>query len=59
MKFHVGIIHRSLSNFIVEAETAQEAKEKARELFFNGASETFLGNEFDEIESVSPFEIRE
>lgn len=60
-KFAVPVIYRGLSNFIVEAETPEKAKELARTGFHLGTEPDILilGNEFEEIERVGePEEVK-
>jgi hypothetical protein len=51
-RYEVRVVYRGLSNFIVEAATPEEAKEKAREMFNNGEEAPVLGNEWEEIDTV-------
>lgn len=58
-KFAVPVLYRGLSNFIVEAETPEKAKELARTDFHLGTEPDILGNEFEEIERVGePEEVK-
>jgi len=52
-KYEVGIIYRGLSNFIVEADNKEHARELARAAFINGEPPVIMGNEFERIENVS------
>lgn len=49
-KFCVPIVYKGLSNFIVEANSAGEAMEKAVEEFNNGAMPELLGNEYEVVD---------
>jgi hypothetical protein len=51
-KYEVPIIYVGLSNFIVEAETEEQAREKARLKFRGGEQPDVLGNEWEEIERI-------
>jgi hypothetical protein len=50
--FAVPVVYRGQSNFIVEAETPEEAKRLAEEKFKNGNLPDAFGNEWEEIEKV-------
>ncbi len=52
MNFCVPIIARRQVNYIVDAESQQEANDKAMEMFREGEEPTTLGNEWEEIERV-------
>jgi hypothetical protein len=56
MKYCVYVLYRGTSNYIVEAATPEEAEEKAREEYANGAMPPLLGNEWEEIENISCIE---
>ena len=55
--YEVPMIYRGLANFIVSAETQEEAEKIARSKFTNGDQPDMLGNEAEEIERVG--EIKE
>jgi hypothetical protein len=58
-KYCVPIVYRGLSNFIVEAESFEQAKVMAREAFAHGkntAQEVPLGNEWEQIEKIGVVE---
>jgi hypothetical protein len=48
----VPVVYRGLSNYMVEAETAEDARLKASEAFRNGDGEAFLGDEWQEIDTI-------
>jgi hypothetical protein len=50
MKYEVPIIYTGLANFIVEADSPEEAKEKAKLKFNGGEPEDTLGNEWEEFD---------
>ena len=56
-KFEVPVIYKGLTNYIVEAETPEEASRKANQLFRNSEGSVDLGNEWEEIDHVG--EIKE
>ena len=56
MKFCVPIIYRGQSNFIVEADTPEEAEAKARTRYDNGDVGDELGNEWEEVERIGEIE---
>lgn len=57
-KFEVKIYYTGLENYIVEADSFLEAKEKARIRFINGEKGAQLGNEYENIEEVEAEEIQ-
>lgn len=56
MKYCVPIVSRGLSNFLVEANNTEEAKEEAIRQFNNGEIPASCGNEWEEIEQVGEIE---
>jgi hypothetical protein len=55
-KFVVPIIYEGMSNFIVEAETKEEAEEAARTAFREGAEPDKLCNEWEHIRKTGQIE---
>lgn len=56
-KFSVAVTYRGLTNFVVDAENAEEAEGIAQEMFANDDRPTTLGNEWAESESIHAKEI--
>ncbi len=52
MKYEVPVIYRGQCTFVVEADSPQEAKEKATVSFKGGVEPDTCGNEWEEIERV-------
>jgi hypothetical protein len=59
MKFCVPIVYKGLSNYVVEADTAEQARELAVAQFNNGEVTDLLGNEWESIEDVLDPEVVE
>lgn len=56
-KFNVPIVYRGISNYIVEADTPEKAREEAIRQFNDGEVTLYLlGNEWEEIERVGEAE---
>lgn len=55
-KYEVPIVYRGQSNYIVEAATPEEAREKARLMFKNGEPPDELGNEWEDIDHYGEIE---
>lgn len=55
--FEVPIVYRGLSNFIVNAETPEAARELAIARFNDGDTPELLGNEWEEIDRVGEITI--
>ena len=52
MEYCIPIIYRGLDNFIVEADSLEQAKELAKAQFNNGEPPVICGNEWEEILEV-------
>jgi hypothetical protein len=52
MKYEVAIVRREQLNYIVDADTKEEAEDKAKQRYYKAEKPDILGNEWDEIESV-------
>ena len=50
MKYEVPIIYRGQVNYIVEANSPEDARQKADERFKKGEPANILGNEWEEVE---------
>lgn len=56
-KYVVPIIYRGQDNFIVEADSVEQAQERAQLRFCDGQPADELGNEWEEIEKVGEVEL--
>lgn len=56
MKWCVLVSYRGTSNFVVEAESAEDAEAAARKAYADGETPPLLGNEHEEIESIIEIE---
>lgn len=54
MKYEVAVVFRGQDNFIVEADSPEEARAKAKARFLAGDQPDELGNEWQEVERVGP-----
>lgn len=52
MKYEVAIIYKGQSNFIVEADSPKEAREKAERRFKEGDTPDHTGGEWEEIDHI-------
>ena len=52
MKYEVPIIYKGVFNFIVEADSVDDAKDKAFFMFEDGRQPVELGNEWESVESI-------
>ena len=59
MKYEVPILYRGQANYIVEAETPDQAQKKAMKAFNNGDDADWLGNDMKAIEKVCKAEIKD
>lgn len=56
MRYEVPIVYRGQSNYIVWADTKEEAERIARAMFNNNEPPTTLANEWETIERVGDIE---
>jgi hypothetical protein len=60
MKYEVPVVYRGQCNFIVEANSPQEAQELAAARFKTGEAPAELGNEWEEVDRLGePTEVME
>jgi hypothetical protein len=52
MQYCVPVVYRGQDNFIVEADSPEEAKTKAEAAFKNGDEPDVCGNEWEEVEKI-------
>ena len=52
-KYEVPIVYEGQCNFIVDADTPEEAKQKAELKFKNGEQPDHLGNEWEVIDRIA------
>jgi hypothetical protein len=57
--YEVPIVYRGQSNFIVEANSVEEAREKATDRFINDDTPDILGNEWEVIDRVGAITVVE
>lgn len=56
-RYEVPIVYKGQANFVVDAESPEEAIEKARAKFNAGDKEDVFGNEWESIERVGDVEV--
>lgn len=56
-RYEVPIVYQGQANFVVDAESPEEAIEKAKAKFKAGDSEDVLGNEWESIQRVGEVEV--
>lgn len=59
MKYEVPVVYRGQCNFVIEANSAEEAKKMVEIQFREGLSPTELGNEWEEIERIGEIKVIE
>lgn len=56
MKYAVALVYRGQSNYIIEADSPEKAKEEAEKQFKDGEPGVNLGNEWEEIDHFGSIE---